>query len=94
MAFTTDWASRLRPYSGAGKGGQIKFPEFQDFNFYIMHFLFYGAFYKILICSKWNQVLGLVETKGRLRRITMDRGHPQNEAIFKRAAQKISLITE
>ena len=41
-----------------------------------------------------NQVLGLAMTKGRLKRVTLDQGHPQNEALFKLVAQKICLTND
>jgi len=47
-----------------------------------------------LTVEQEKEVLGLAMTKGRLKRVTLDQGHPQNEALFKLVAQKICLIND
>ena len=41
-----------------------------------------------------HQVLEQAIIKGQLKRVAIDKGHSQNEALFKRAAANISLIIE
>ena len=73
--------------------------KFQRINFFVNHYYqsincYVNFNQPTLIFSIRNQVLELALIKDRLKRVTLDQGHPQNEALFKLVAQKICLTND